>query len=353
MKKNILLLTLALVLPIAQSNCQTAATLLATTVSPSGGTIAAAGSYYLGFDVTGNITIGASNVILDLNGHTVTGEITASSRSQVTIMNGHVTAPPGTPANITFNECNNIQLNNLSILQDSDIAIHIDSGTHVSIQDVTIETQSDLGFASTIRLSACSQSAIKNCVLTRNAGAITHPGMVIDNCTNVSIQDCCVAVASVAYSVTNGSNEIIISDCFAVDSGFGFATETPTKLLRCIAAKCVEGFFLQDDSASYLERCIADSCIRGFCIPCNQSHTVRQCVAFGNVTGFLCSGGGSDPHFIGNFANNNATNYDPIGSPIFSEKANQFTFECEDEELVCFRKEFRQPNYWRNVTRAT
>jgi parallel beta-helix repeat protein len=54
------------------------------------GTISASGSYYLTQNITGNIAIGASNIVLDLNGLTLTGNISIGG-SNVRVTNGTVT----------------------------------------------------------------------------------------------------------------------------------------------------------------------------------------------------------------------------------------------------------------------
>ena len=188
MKKKILLLTSVLIaLSIAQSNCQTAATLLAH-ISPSGGSIAAVGSYYLGFDVVGNITIDTSDVILDLNGHVVNGRISVSGSSNVTIRNGHIQPTQNFQA-ITASECTNLQLNNLTITPPkTSSGVSITSTTHISIKDVIVDysEQPSSSGISGITLNTCTFAKIDNCVISGKAAS----GFVIQESSDIVMQNC-------------------------------------------------------------------------------------------------------------------------------------------------------------------
>ena len=164
-KNKILLLAGALMtLPHAQNHCQTAATLLAQ-IPPTGGTISEPGSYYLGFDITGEMAIAASDVTLDLNGH-VTGPIDVSmDLSNVAIMNGFVTVTAiGIPIFVGTG-CNNLHLSNITIRQDGSLnGIDITDSTNIMIKDVVCLSSPPTGVG--LMLTGCSNVGVSNCLFS-------------------------------------------------------------------------------------------------------------------------------------------------------------------------------------------
>ncbi len=374
MKQKVLLLTLALALSIGQNNGQTAATLLATTIAPSGGTITAAGSYYLGFAVTGNIIIDASHVILDLNGHSVTGEITVSGRSHVTIMNGSVAAPQGAAANISLNECNHAQLSNLTLTVNESSGIICTASENISIKDSIVNNLATTGSDNSgILLRGSSKAEISDCTINNNGATAFEFGSldiginIQGNTRNVLIERCSVIGTNRrAYSITENSRVVTISECFSNSADEGFVINfagNAIRLFRCIATGGGNSGFIIGDgqfSGVYLEECVAHTNAgQGFDVtiadtPCLGFHLIERCVALNNLTDGLAVTG-CDPEqaaCIGNFSDSNILDdYVPSSAlPINQIPGNIFAALCVPGIFEC-RQRLRQSHYWRNAIR--
>ena len=101
------------------TNCSVV-TQLATTIDPStGGTISASGSYYLGWDVGGTITISGNDIILDLNGRQTKQISISGSSARVQIKDGFISNTGGTGVNVASG-ATDVYLNNLNIFTVTD-----------------------------------------------------------------------------------------------------------------------------------------------------------------------------------------------------------------------------------------
>ncbi len=338
-KNKVLLLAGALmILPYAQNHCQTAATLLAQ-IPPTGGTISESGSYYLGFDVTGDIAITASDVTLDLNGHLVTGSISVSmTLSNVAIMNGFVTVTAvGTPISVATG-CNNLHLSNITIRQAGLInGITITDGTNVMIKEVV-----------------CLSSA-----------TTTGVGLMLTGCSGVMVSNCLFNGWSNGFVVTGASDNIVLTECSSNNNnlnGFQVAGGTEITFLNCIAfsnasgndgagfrltgdnAQCQAfnciadnnesvmglawGYFAEGvtDGHMHLTECLAYKNRSGFAISNINENVVQECVAIENLTDGFTDFGASDlAHYVANYSDANPTNYSPAGTPFVSISANDLT----------------------------
>ncbi len=344
---RLLLASALMALPYAPSSCQTAPTELAAPIAPSGGMLDASGSYYLGFDVTGDMTISTSNVILDLNGHVVTGSINvAAGLSDITLTNGFITTSSANGIDIATG-CININLNNLTVRYSEDNGGITARGTNVAIKNVTcLGTAVDTSMSTVLGLELlnCTHAAVCNCSIAVNGdtAADNGDGLCVDNCTQVLLAACNVRNCNNCFDIRNGSSEVTALQCVAFSGVNGFTagdTGGSVKLLNCIAENnSSNGFQLEGDSQSpvYLEECIAynNPDADGFNVDGTVEHTVKKCVAFSNENGFVDTDGATSvARYIANYADinpasdmSNTNNYMPSsGDPFDPISTNDVT----------------------------
>ncbi len=331
-KKCLLLAGGLLALP-AYIACQTAPTQLA--VLNGGVTIDAAGSYYLGFDVTGDITISASNVILDLNGHLVTGSIFVSmDLSDIAIMNGFVTASSGIEVDTG---CSNVHLSNITVrYSGTNNGITITDGTNITIKEVVC-LGSDIMSADVdgLALSECSNAVVCNCVIVGDGS--TGDGLSVADCQKILIQECRVRNCTNSFEIT-GSKLVTVSNCTAFSGSTGFfanANDNSVQLFNCIADNHdTAGFSIGSDGESvYLEECLAynNTGVSGFSVSSDVAHVVKKCVAIANDIGFeSLDFDADDPvRYIANYADGNSTEdyvpTTPASAPFREKSANDNT----------------------------
>ena len=333
----------------AHISCQTAPTQLAENIAPSGGMISASGSYYLGFDVMGDITIDVSNVILDLNGHLVTGSISVSpDLSDVAIMNGFVTTSVSDGIDVATG-CSNIHLHNITIRYSSgNNGVTVTGGTNVRIKEVTcLGTGITMASVDGLALSGCSNAVVCNCTIVGD-GLLGDGLSIRDDCQKILIQECRVSKCTTSFEITTGSEEVTVSNCIALSGSTGFFANVNGKsvqLLNCVAENHdTAGFSIGSQGEPvYLEECLAyNNSADGFSVNSKVAHVVKKCVAVGNDTGFnsVAFVGGDPVRYVANYANGNTTdNYDPSGAPFFEKAAND--------------NGFTGMNFWRNALALT
>lgn len=183
------------------------------------GTISAAGSYVLTRDVT-QLTIGASNVDLDLNGFTVAtaggvDAIAISGVDNVTVRNGKIDGGP-----VTVSSSRNVRVERLAIRSADDAGIAVSGSDNFVVRDnVVIESQQagisvDGCFSGTIEGNLLQGSGVlapsAGIAVTSGSGSITIEGNRLDasSSSGIDVADCtdCAVIDNVVTS--SGSHGI-------------------------------------------------------------------------------------------------------------------------------------------------
>ena len=181
-------------------------------------TISNPGTYCIDDTISGNITITASNVMLDLNGYTIQGSITIASNVQrVTIANGIVDA------------------------QGAMDGIAVESGTSL----ITIDRVRIKNAIRGLSFTQSHENQVRNCTFTQNT-----TGMFLDNATEISVRES-TALENVhaGFDLISSSTNCFI-DCKAVNTGFGNQEVTDNT---------VAGFISSDGHGNVFERCVANA----------------------------------------------------------------------------------------------
>lgn len=231
----------------------------------AGGTITAAGSYYLTEDITASsgtvITIGANDVTLDLNGHTITvpsagtGIYCAYSNSRIT--NGHVVGGQyGVYLDASSNTIISARVDHMVLSGQTSYAIRAE-GVHgfyqVTVEDNTVASASHQG----IRLyniygGALCRNRVTNC---GSHGILVSSGIGLNISGNTSagngqdgmfLQSCDDCAITANTSSNNGY------------SGFDMDTTWDCRLFGNTASKnSSNGFNLSYDTWSSLDQNLA------------------------------------------------------------------------------------------------
>ena len=293
-------------------------------------TISNPGTYCIDDTISGNISITASNVMLDLNGYTIQGSITVASNVQrVTIANGSVDA------------------------QGAMDGIAVESGTSL----ITIDYVRIKNALRGLSFTQSHENQVRHCTFTQNT-----TGMLLDNATEILVFDS-TALENVhaGFDLISSSTNCFI-DCKALATGrnnsdvfdatiVGFVSHNGygNVFERCIANatqalsttdfdSLVAGFALRGseqctkiiDSESanaiassegvtvpygmVVELTTTQNVIKNNLVYCNQ-HDVM-----GTTTGIGISGSSSSNLIIGNVAYNNTQNYEfvtNVFNPLF------------------------------------
>lgn len=284
------------------------------------------GNYYLGYDITGTVTVDASSVVLNLNGNTIFGGLSLTSTSTtVIIRNGFISAESLVGVNLPAG-IHDIALEDLLILGSS-TGVNV-AGTallpikRVGLVNVVVEGASSSGLQMSYcqgfvvanslfnrsqtgyggSFSNCTQGKIVNCSFNNNAiGALS--GVSLQSCSSIEIDD------SVARSNNQhgfvfdaATSSIIISNCVASNNTLsGFSVTGQADLYDCSANNnSVDGFALSGLFDSLVKQCTAaNNGACGFNDATGAGSAVRYGgnLAYANVTDFCGSAGAGTPPF--------------------------------------------------------
>ncbi len=337
-RNNMLLLLngILIMLSTTRNLCQAAATHLAN-IAVTGGTISTPGSYYLGFDVTGEVTISTSNVILDLNGHLVTGSISvANGLSDVAIMNGFATHNSNASV-VSVDNCNNIQLSNITIRNSAGPGITITSSTNIIIEELVC-CGPNVNTSCGIELNKCSNTMVRKCLCRNwNTGIA-----VIGKSKDTQLEECHVSgTTNGMHFIESSATAVFNCTSFSNDKGFLFEKFAPVQVFNCIADNNqTQGFATSSAFDLYLTECLAfRNTEEGFIINNSMPNFVRKCVAINNGTGFFDSGTSIFAVYTTNYANANSKNYNVASTPFNHLPANQKPTATETAQ------------FWRNTTK--
>ncbi len=348
MKKWVSCTIAVLVLFFGKINCNSTAVQLVR-IPTTNGSISSPGTYYLGYDITGSLTIGADRVTLDLNGHTVRNIIIAN-RDNVRITNGIIDSSTAftIQAGVFINGCTNIQLSNLKVLYTGSIStlirgIYITGGNNVFLSHMLVE-----GFPSTgCKIEGTpSLLRITDCEFNKNGSALSaatdddRTGLFIDHnnpanslLVNIIVERClATGNRTDGFRVSGRSLKASVwfFDCIARNNGveaglenaqsvgfhgkqLGFASTDQGNFVakRCIAENnALHGFWAETNTQFYFERCIScNNAHDGFKARGDSIGHVKECTAFGNgECGFSNDGSGNNDQpvaYVANFAHTN------------------------------------------------
>src|SRR3990167_2036150 len=183
-------------------------------------TIDQPGIYRLSANVSNQITISASNVSLDMQGHTVGG---------------------GTSGIVINSGLSNITIKNGVVDSVSSNGIQVGAGcSNITIKDVHVKNA--------IRGIDCEQvtnGLIKNCDFN-----VSTTGLLLDACHNITVQHCTArANTHAGYDVLSSTTCSFI-ECSALSTGQGNST---------LYGNTVFGFVSANGNGNIFERCIANS----------------------------------------------------------------------------------------------
>ncbi len=324
----------------------------------SGGifTISVPGTYCLSEDVTFTfdtaITVSASNVTIDLQGHSIDGGsnfVTAaigltpsvgSSLHSITIQNGTIqnlesvnipygivqTSTTSCLANIVirdmefsniesygvgyafFAQAQGILVENCSTLNGGYLQAN-GASSGVVFRNIRAEQYAS-GYSGVVAFGATSV-VIEDCVMTTSAPT---PGsgltqVVVGECSNAVVRNCAVNGCIDAGFIFSDINNLVVSDCIAQNiSGNGFQFQLLDVFSNVVIARCVAqdnalaGFnFLQTASSAFDSLTVTDCGANGnlssgfLLVSCsslgNQNIIFKDCYAASNgVCGFLMLG---------------------------------------------------------------
>lgn len=238
-------------------------------------TISTAGNYILCNNITGNITIAANDVQLDMNNYKITNvggtALTINPNQRITVFNGTVTGTVG---------------------------VGIASGaSSVTITDVQARNCTTTGFSA----STVSKVTIKNC-----AASDAATGLQLSNSNSSLIKHCDFAANSTALFFNTVTNSVV-EECTANQSssaGYVLVTSTNNTFsdtkVATVGSSSVTGntygFISTSGSGNVFENCTAQAVQTGA--------TADGIVA----VGFALTGSENCSKIIGCMSSNNATN---------------------------------------------
>ncbi len=239
----------------------------APTAVTTAGTISTSGTYCLANEISGSITIAASDVDVDLNNYRVTQGITVNGDlDQVKIRNG--------------------------VVEGTSDAILVNGGsTNITIEDVVVKNA-----IRGINFENVTGGTITNCEMTLNT-----TGLELDNSHKVNVMDCVANCNTHAGYCLISSTTCCLVNSKALSTGEGNVDIDTTSVL---------GFVSRDGSANIFERCIANS---------TQALSVTGSSSV--IAGFAFRGTEKCSKIIDSEASNSTTNPDGFTVPygIFFE----------------------------------
>ncbi len=332
------------------------------TVHSTGTTISTAGVYCLNNDpvITSSavtaITINASNVVLDLNGHTISGNgngILVGAFSNITIKNGNLAVTAvGVRVNASLIVSNqrNITIQDLSIMNAAPYSIHVVSGVSNTIDNLVIKNvimnsspTAHIFLSNTLANTANNVSGIiDSCVMSGHISSSDDGGCVVvrSNIGRLNITNCSASTTSTfGGSMYNVKTSTIVSfdNCTAYlpedteGNSFGFNIafqgDNPiynVALNNCSSFNGSSGFIISaGPTAPSILNFIFNNCQTtntlsdGFVFSANQNPTInaifRDCIAKKSAGSGFELAGGSSTQYNCDFQNCIAVNNDIFG----------------------------------------
>jgi hypothetical protein len=297
-------------------------------------TIISPGLYHVCTDLTLTtgtsplIAINASNVTLDLGGHTLsTGTsnygvaIDAGSVNNIHVCNGSIAiGGTGTHEGVIVRSVNTIILEDLSIFNGPDALMSIGSncdgvtirrcifnGNNGQTTGITNPGALYIDGLYSTPSGVTNNITVEDCVARDNVVR----GFSCTNCTNLSVTNYTVyAAQSAGFRIDSGTNSIECVDCYVTNSCFGFNIINSTSILtHCSAVSSDTGFVTDPAStgAIFVE-CETSNNATGFNIS-GDNALLKRCVVANNTVGIFVDVGASNTQILDTCPVNNTTDY--------------------------------------------
>ncbi len=190
-------------------------------------TIDTSGCYRLVSDVNNQITITASNVILDMNGNTVGGIIINDGLTNIIVNNGTVNG--------------NIPTKNVAVDDASEDGIFVSGGTNVILNGIVVKN-----FVHGIHFDQVTNGIISNCEMTCNT-----TGLQFDTSQNIVVENC-----KAHANVQAGYSLLTSTSCSFVECKTRATGEGNTSLSGDTSN--IFGFVTSNGSYNVFEQCVAN-----------------------------------------------------------------------------------------------
>lgn len=336
----------------------------ASTPITTAGTISLPGTYCFANNITGNIIINSSDVILDLNGFRLTGNISITQPS-VTIRNGEIDGNGGEGISVDTG-FGSIAIQDM-IITNCSYGIHsffflmppasglvisdvfVDNGGS-GVSGCQIENRPDVVISNSVfagsvyglylgldnslaPASGCKDVEITNCQFNNNSnsGYFDQSSLVFAANENIRISNSFANQNGIyGFSVASFGGTLI--DCQATNNGTAGFNIGPANLnpanpvdiicLRCLAVNHDYGFFVSTGCKIEIQECLAfDNNINGFLVNVNINTanstvgTISLCSAINNgICGFTDIST-SAVKYVSNFASFRPLSYSLNGPP--------------------------------------
>lgn len=314
-------------------------------------TISLPGSYCLAQNVN-TLTITASQVTLNLNGHTVssaTAGITISglSPTNIIIRNGFVKATnanTGTGINIASGG-NGIFLDKISI-DNWETGINASNINNTVVHDCLISNSGAVG----IQLANISNVQIQKSLFSGNA-----KGLVLADTSSTSKGLRVIDTAFQQAQTANNAVDIQSGDSFEFIgcsvvgnanqfSGFSLANTANITVKDCFASGFSDnsagfgnGFFMNAVNNGCIINCVAKKNVTGFLVSNGTSSITRESIASNNNTGFSWDGTGDGQFYTNMACENTVQNFTPtitqapVTSPANAMGADNI--DCDNSDV--------------------
>jgi hypothetical protein len=291
-------------------------------------TISQSGSYYLTQGLTGasGIVISASNVYIDMNGHTLSGSVgnsvagisTSAAYTNLTVVNGQITG--WGREGINFSNSSACKFDNLHISGNARDGLFSGKNTVVSNCVSTTNSQDGIDVGESSVVINCIAEANINDGIECDNGSICESSTCKSN-TLVGIKSTASANIKNCQAVTNGTYGFQLgigteasSNGAIGNSSHGYFIQAGCKLTHNQArANTLNGFELSGGDI-VLEHCSAISNSgSGFVNSYNLNHFIENTAIGNSIHGFNISG--SSNLIIKNKASNNTTTGFTVTAP--------------------------------------
>ncbi len=248
-------------------------------------TISTSGAYCLSEDLISgkNITIDASDVYLDLNGHTISNVLPLGSAIRMTQGQQRITIANGTIDScligIDGSQNENVTISDVRI-SNVITGIGLQSTSNIFISNISISQFNDYG----IILSECSYAQMKNCIIQNFTQPTVGTGyafqarnqtaqlvkLAISDCTAIGDQGSGSVAGFFINNLNTDPSIIVFKNCISKNFnsyGFRCASENssiPIICQNCTASNNLQAGFYISCSAGTFQNCIANKNNIGF-----------------------------------------------------------------------------------------
>jgi len=271
-------------------------------------TITKSGRYCLAKDITGTITIAASSIILDLNGHTIYGVsefgidlMGTSTIYDITIKNGSLV---GHEAGIGAEFVNALRLEDISCT-NCEFGIFL-----FNVDDVLLNNVVSYKNAFGLILNNVADLLAQSCLFNDNEVTGVVGGFESIGLFNSEFVNCIANSNGEAGFAFSGSSNVVLRDCFASHN------------------QSVDGFIITGASMNIcLYDCYAKSNSgNGFSVSSDSTVLMRNCTAISNTNHGFSDAGTGNQYYANYACNNTGGNYSGVTMAPVTSPANARDF---------------------------